>query len=148
MVDAIEIDASDFVRAAVDMGRGLKGLAPEVRKSVSKAANQVKKGMAADLRASQHFQQVAPTVDYDLRSGDGIAEAEVGPNEQARVPSRRKRRRVGPETPAPLAIIAYFGGSSDFNGGGGTVRDPKVHLEIEAPNFERGIGEILDRLLG
>lgn len=145
MVDAIEIDASDFVRTAAQMGRGLKGLQPEVRQSVSKGANNVKKGMAADFRESQHFSQVAPTIDYDLRSGKGIVEAEIGPNEQTRVPSRRKRRKAGPETPAPLSIIAYFGGS---HGGGGTVRDPKVHLEEEAPKFEKAVGDILDRLLG
>ena len=58
--------------------------------------------------------------------------AEIGPATGGRV--------VG-----DLAHLAYFGGA---NGGGGTVRDPEVHLEAEAPNLEEYAGKVLDDLLG
>jgi hypothetical protein len=135
VADAIEIDASDFVRAAVDMGRGLEDLLPEVRKSVARGALNAKRGMQEDFQRSRHFKQVAHTITYDTRSGKDWAEAQVGPETGG----------PGVGTPGDLAHIAWFGG---VRGGGGTVRDPEVHLEQEADNFERGIGEILDRLLG
>lgn len=147
MADAIEIDASDFFRAAADLKAASRDMMSEVRPAVSNAALQVKEGMRADMAASRHFDQVADSITYDMRGNAVVSEAEVGPVTGGHgggfigpLPQGGKRGVVG-----DLAHFAYFGGA---NGGGGTVRDPKVHLEDEAPRFEKAIGDILDRLLG
>lgn len=114
------------------------GALPQVmaRKAVPifrRSALEVKRGMQADLRVSRHFRQVAESVDYDLLEhnsfGSLVMTAEIGPNAE-RNPS------------APLAGIAYFGGS---NGGGGTVRDPEFHARDQG---EKMVGHMRDALGG
>lgn len=129
----MRIDASDFDALAADLTAAARAdLAAELGPVVSKAAVNVKAGMQADMAASQHFHQVAPSITYDRTVRVGGVEAEVGPETGGRV--------VG-----DLAHLAYFVG---VNGGGGTVRDPEVHLEQEGPRFESAAGDVLDAFLG
>lgn len=116
--DASELDAlaNDFEKIPAMMVPKMKGV-------VAKSALNTKNIMRKDARSSRHFRQIAPTIDYDLKvhqfSGDGVIEAEIGPN---------------PENggSASLAGIAYFGTSKP---GGGTLRDPTDAMMEEAPNF-------------
>ena len=83
----------------------------KVRPIFNKTAVEIKKGMQADFRNSRHFKQVAGSIDFEVEASDAGLSVEIGPDAD-RSPA------------APLAGIAYFGGS---NGGGGTVRDPEFH---------------------
>ena len=114
--DASELDAlaRDLTKIPADMVPKLKGV-------VAKSALNTKNIMRKDARGSQHFKQLAPTIDYDLKvhsfAGDGVIEAEIGPSGHGA---------------ASLAGIAYFGTSKP---GGGTVRNPEDAMLEEAPDF-------------
>jgi prepilin-type processing-associated H-X9-DG protein len=97
---------------------------------VKKAAQNVKEAMIDDFKGHPHFDQIAPSVSYDInvRSFGGVLqfEAEIGPDHE---------RHGG-----ALANIAYFGGS---RGGGGTVPDPERHLEGESPRMEKALLDLI-----
>jgi hypothetical protein len=92
-------------------------MVPKMRGVVSKAALNTKKAMRRDARQSRAFEQIAPTIDYDLTVSGDVIEAEIGPSGGGS---------------ASLAGIAYFGTSRP---GGGTVRNPEDAMLEEAPNF-------------
>lgn len=110
-------DASEVRKLAHDFGLVAPKVAAKVKPIMAKTGLAMKKRMQADFAGSAHFKQVAASIDYDVRlSGDSI-EVEIGPNA-----ARSKA--------APLAGIAYFGGS---RGGGATVTDPRVPMRLEEP---------------
>jgi len=117
----VSVDASDLDKLAHDFGLVPAKVAKRVKPIMAKTGLAMKKRMQADFKASTHFKGVATSVDYDVKTfgfdGTGIIQVEVGPNAE---------RGSG----APLAGIAYFGGS---NGGGGTVPDPIVPMRLEEP---------------
>jgi hypothetical protein len=117
----IDVDARDAFRAAADLAGFADELAGAVKPVVAKAAVNVKATMQDDMRESAHFRQVATRISYDIRAGQGWAEAQIGPNTEG-------------ATVGDLAHFAYFGGA---NGGGGTVRDPLDAAMEEAPAFEK-----------
>lgn len=85
--------------------------ANKIRPIFNKTAVEIKKGMQKDFQGSQHFKQVGRSIDYEVEIGAHGLSVEIGPNAET-------------NAAAPLAGIAYFGGS---NGGGGSVRDPIFH---------------------
>lgn len=109
------VDNSELYALASDLGKMPQAVVRKAKPIFRRTALEVKKGMQEDLRTSRHFKQIAASVDYDVNEygafGSLVLTAEIGPNAD-RNPS------------APLAGIAYFGGS---HGGGGTVRDPIFH---------------------
>lgn len=115
--------ADELYALARDLGKVPTNLVRNVEKVVPKTGLAMKKRMQADFRSSQHFKQVAQSVDYDVKRlgfGDSATiQVEVGPN---------KHRN----TSASLAGIAYFGSSK---AGGATVPDPVVPMRLEAPVF-------------
>lgn len=123
------IDASDFDEVIHDLSRAGPVVASKVRPIVSKGALNIKNQMRREALESTHFKQIAQSIDYDLKThqfaGDGVIEAEIGPN---------------PETDpaASLAGIAYFGSSKP---GGGTVSDPVHALNDEATRFVQNLAE-------
>lgn len=124
-----------FDDLARDLGRApasvVKGIGPILRRT----ALEVKRGMVEDFQKSRHFRQVARSIDYDVTTtgafGSHVVQAEIGPN------AARHRS-------AALAGIAYFGGA---NGGGGTVRDPSHHLQVQGELMEKYIGDLLEEAL-
>ena len=110
-------DTSDLDGLARDLGRIPAAMVPKVRGVVAKAALNTKKIMRRDARGSRHFEQIAPTIDYDLKVSGDVIEAEIGPSGAGS---------------ASLAGIAYFGTSKP---GGGTVRNPEDAMLEEAPAF-------------
>lgn len=98
-------------------------MVPRLKGVVDRSALNTKKIMQKDAQGSRHFKQLGRTIDYESKvhtfAGDGVIEAEVGPN-----PARGGS--------ASLAGIAYFGTSRP---GGGTVRNPEDAMLKEAPNF-------------
>ena len=113
----MSVDTSDLDGLARDLGRIPAAMVPKVRGVVAKAAVNTKKIMRRDARGSRHFEQIAPTIDYDLKVSGDVIEAEIGPSGGGS---------------ASLAGIAYFGTSKP---GGGTVRNPEDAMLEEAPNF-------------
>ena len=113
----MSVDASDLDGLARDLGKIPAAMVPKVRGVVAKAALNTKKTMRRDFRQSRAFEQVAPTIDYDLKVKGDLIEAEIGPSGGGA---------------ASLAGIAYFGTSRP---GGGTVRNPEDAMLEEAPNF-------------
>lgn len=109
------VDNSELYALAADLGKMPQAVVRKARPIFRRTALEIKRGMQADLRTSPHFKQIARSVDYDVSEhtafGSLSLTAEIGPN-ATRSPA------------APLAGIAYFGGS---RGGGGTVRDPIFH---------------------
>lgn len=110
------VEDAELYALAHDFGLMPDKYVKKIRPIFNKTALEIKRGMQKDFYGSRHFKQVARSIDYDIKehgfAGAGILQAEIGPD-AARNPS------------APLAGIAYFGGS---NGGGGTVRDPVFHV--------------------
>jgi hypothetical protein len=129
------IDASELYALSRDFGKVPAKAAKQLRPIFNKTALEVKKGMQADFRKSRHFKQVAGSVDYELTggaSGGNLSlSAEVGPN-------------ASTSPAAPLAGIAYFGGS---NGGGGTVRDPIFHARDQGSKMVGFIEQAMGGLL-
>jgi len=122
----VTIDTSEFRAAAAAMGEGLSRLPREVRAVVSKGALNMKTAMNADFRKSRHFKGIAGAVSYDMAGNAYYSEAQIGPEKGA---------------PGSLANIAYFGTSR----GGGTVTDPQVRLDDEAPRFEQALAEVAEK---
>ena len=127
----IEIDLSELTMFGRDLERSGVDIVKGVKPVVAKGALNVKNGMRADMAGSGHFGQVASSITYETRDGVGWAEAEVGPVTAGRTGGR-------------LAHRAYLGGAP---GGGGTVRDPQVVLDEEAPRFEKAITDVIEGLL-
>lgn len=126
------VDSSELDSLIHDLSRAGPVLAPKVRGIVSKGALNVKNRMQADAKGSQHFGQLAHTIDYDLNvTADGVS-ADIGPNKE----------RGGS---ASLAGIAYFGTSRP---GGATVPDPVLALEEEAPRFVQNLAEAAGFVFG
>lgn len=131
----MSVDTSELDALQADLLRVEGRLVPKIKPIVAKAAQSVKNAMRSDARASRHFKQIAPTVNYDLNvfqfAGDASIEAEIGYDKHV-------------SSVAALAGIAIFGTSKP---GGGTVRDPVDALLEEAPNFLEYIGQACDGLL-
>lgn len=133
MTVRVTTDTSEARALAADMQALPEVLNRHVVKIVERGALNIKNAMIADMAASTHFRQVAPSIDYDVVEanvfGVGVIEGRIGPN---------KERRPA----AALAQFAYFGDANR----GGTVRDPQEALDDEAPRFynelEALIGEV------
>lgn len=129
----VTADTSELRAFAADMQRLPEVLNRHVSKIVERGSLNIKNTMVADMAASTHFRQVAPSIDYEVVEanvfGVGVIEGRTGPN---------KARRPA----AALAQFAYYGDATR----GGTVRDPQEVLDAEAPRFlselERLMGEV------
>lgn len=105
----------------------------EVVAITKRGAVNIKAQQNADFAKSQHFGQIAGTVNFDIRVGGafggGFVEAEIGPD---------KRRRS-----ARLANVAIFGTSR----GGGTVADPAQALAAELPGYTTALLDAMSKPL-
>jgi len=126
-VAAIEIDASQLVTLAADLGKASAEVTRRMPAAVDKGAQNLEKTMRADADKSRHF-RFSQAINYDTRGGLGFYEAEIGPEKGS---------------PGSIANIAYFGSSR----GGGTVRDPSAALAEEAPRFEQAIADLANGVL-
>lgn len=123
-------DFSEVGKLAVDLGKAVSKLLPEVDAVVKKGAQNVKNEMVQDAARSRFFRGIGPTISYDRAYGLGSVGYEIGPD-----------RDRGMQ--APLAGVAYFGG---VNGGGGTL-DIDKPLRNEEPRLVKALSELGDGLL-
>lgn len=124
----VTVDNSEFSAYAADLERAARDLPKEIRGVVSKGALNIKNQMNKDLAHSTHFGGVAGSVSYDLRGSGATVEAEIGPEKGA---------------PGSLANVAFFGTSR----GGGTVADPAIALNDEAPRFHKALEDLMAKAL-
>lgn len=123
-------DTSQVDAFAADLRATPKQAVDRTRRTVKRAAVDIKDQHRAEMAASRHFGQIASSINFDYKESATTFEAEIGPD---------KRRRA-----ARLANIAYFGGA---NGGGGTVPDPEIALQKQIPVLEKFLGRLLEESL-
>lgn len=153
MARRVTTDTSELRAFAADMREIPARLERHIYDVVKRGAQNIKDEMRSEMGKSKHFGMVAPSIDYDItvRSAFGVGsyEAEIGPNKDVRVPSRKTKQRKSANehefkgTTASLAQFAYFGTATRP----GTVQDPQVALDNEAPKFEAALGALLDGIL-
>lgn len=122
----IEFDASDLDRLAVEIGRQEVKAAAGLYAVGTKAAVNVKQGMAADASGLAHAPQFPASISYD------VAPAGI----------RSVLWRIGPDKDRPqgaLGNILYFGTSKNA-----PVLDVGKALREETPRIERALLELGD----
>ena len=124
------IDTSELRSLETDLGRAAGLDARAVRPAVSKGALNIKNQMRRDFGKSDYFSRASFAVSYDVTTDGDAVQAEIGPDK-------------GRNPAGALANIAYFGGA---HGGGGTVPDPQLALDAEAPRFEEAIAALVGGL--
>ena len=125
------VDNSELYALAHDFGVMPDKYVKKIRPIFNRTALEIKRGMQDDFKGSRHFKQVARSIDYEVTDGPAGLTAEVGPN-------------AARGSAAPLAGIAYFGGS---RGGGGTVRDPVIHARDQGQKMIGFLGMAAEGLL-
>lgn len=129
MADDIALDTSELRTLAVDLTRAGALPMEDVRGVVQHGALNIKTQMRAEMAASKHFRGITSSITYDTAITATGVTAEIGPD---------KDYHGG-----ALANVAYFGTSR----GGGTVPDPQRALDAEAPNVERYLADLVDKVL-
>lgn len=117
---------------SADLGRIAASALPEVDAITKKGADNVKKQMIEDVKASPHFSSkrgrgLQGSISYDRAYSAGEVGYEIGPD---------KARGGG------IGNIAYFGGA---NGGGGTL-DIDGPLKAEEPRLMKALDDFLGGL--
>ena len=140
----MSIDASGIHELAAVIRSA--NIAPGVKQVVSKGSLKVKNQLKSEAQGSKHFSRIAATINYDLDSGVGFVDAEIGPDRDVMTPRSKPRgSRSGSDgSAASLAGIAYFGTS---RGGGATLPDPLIALRAEEPHLLQGIGDVVGKVL-
>lgn len=124
-------DFEDFRRFSTDLARAAGSAAPQVKAVMVKGAVNIKRQMRAEMKASQHFKGVTPSITYDVKAEADAVEIEIGPDKDVQG--------------GALANVAYFGGTGwGGSPSGGTVADPQLILDAEALVVERFLGEIVE----
>lgn len=126
----VTIDARELTAFGDDLTRAAKRVGGELKPIISKGSLNIKTQMRKEMFGSRHFKGAGSSISYDLFEGLGSVWADIGPSSEG-------------GSPGNLANIAYFGTSR----GGGTVPDPLKALEAEAPNVERYLSELVDKML-
>jgi hypothetical protein len=120
----VNIDASEVHRLAEDLAQVPVEKLPEVRKSLSKGALNIKNDMRDEAKSSGHYKHFSRSISYDL---DGL-EAEIGPDKD--------------KTQGALGNILYFGTSKNA-----PVLDLFGPAERELPKFAKALGDLGEDIL-
>ncbi len=124
-----QIDVSDALRAASELGIAASKAVGAIEPVMKKAAQNIKTNMQSEFSRRKHFKQIAGDVSYDRLLGFSGIGYEIGPTPDGDAGS--------------LAGIAVDGGA---NGGGGTVEIEDA-LRAEEPALIAEIEKALGRLL-
>ncbi|KQR02484.1 hypothetical protein ASF72_10645 [Arthrobacter sp. Leaf141] len=100
-------------------------LLKDVGQVVSKGALNIKQQIQKDFRSSEHFKGIRD-IRYNRNVTANAVEAEISPF-------------LENEGIADLVGVAIHGGS---RGGGGSVPDPLLALQAEAPRFEEALSKL------
>jgi len=119
-------DFSQLDAFAAVLAQAVPAIQPKVKAVVSKGALNIKNQLREEAEKSVHFKGVAWTISYDITEDAGEVGAEIGPEKKAA---------------GNLGNIAYFGG---VHGGGATLPDPQLALEVEADRFIAALELVVD----
>lgn len=122
----VHFDGREVRELAFDLSTAPDRVLPEVKKSVSRGALNIKNDLAQDARSDGSYRHFHRSISYDLVR-DGL-EAEIGPD---------KTRVQG-----PLGNILYFGTSKNA-----PVLSLDGPLDREAPRFEAALRRIVGDIL-
>ena len=121
-------DFSELEHLARSFEQSVSTMDPKVTAVVSKGALNIKNQLRKEAEKSPYFKRFGWTISYDLVSGPGGAEAEIGPSSEDK-------------SPGNIANIAYFGGA---HGGGASIPDPQGALDAEADRFMAALEAVVD----
>ena len=119
-------DFSQLDAFAAVLAQAVPAIQPKVKAVVSKGALNIKKQLREEAEKSLHFKRLGWTISYDITEDAGEVGAEIGPEKKAA---------------GNLGNIAYFGG---VHGGGATLPDPQLALEVEADRFIAALELVVD----
>lgn len=123
MADA-RFDATEVRQLEHDLGRVSEGSAEQVRKTMQRAALNIKQDLQAEAEGSGYFSRIPRAISYETwEDRDGIT-AEIGPE----IGNPRGHARAQ----GSLAFIAYEGTARN----GPVFPDPAGALEREADAYE------------
>lgn len=130
-MSSMEVDASDFDKLGDDLRQAAQKIVPEARRVVEKGALNVKKQIQESFRGSSFEGAVVRNVRYKVENTEDGIEGSIAPF-------------LEQEGYGSLVGIALYGSSK---GGGGTVVDPLLALEAEAPRFEKALLDVVGLVL-
>ena len=120
-------DFSELEHLARSFEAAIPAVDPKVVAVVSKGALNIKTQLRKEAEGSTYFNRFGWTIAYDLSSGPGGVEAEIGPSSEQK-------------SPGNIANIAYFGGA---NGGGASIPDPQGALNAESDRFMAALEQVV-----
>lgn len=121
-------DYSDVVELADDIHKAAMVIAPEAGKVIGKGALNIKMGWARALTGHPRIKHTPRSINYDLTVTAVLASADIGPD-------KAKRQA------AIMSLIEYGSvNNAPFPAGAGA-------LEAEAPNTEKALADLAERLL-
>ena len=120
---------SDADRLANDLAAAPLKAVPLVAAVVKKAAQNVKDHMVNEARSNGTYRHFHRSISYDVRSGFGGVEAEIGPDKD--------------RTQGALGNVLYFGTSKNA-----PVLDINSGLRAEEEAFAENLADAIERALG
>ncbi|WP_314325442.1 hypothetical protein [Paenarthrobacter ilicis] len=126
----MEIDGSELNDLGDSFAQAASRIIPETRKVVEKGSLNVKKDIQASFRGSS-FEGAVRNIRYRVENTEDGIEGSIAPY-------------LEQEGYGSLVGIALYGSS---RGGGGTVVDPLVALQAEAPRFEKALSDVVGLVL-
>lgn len=122
----VHFDGREVRELSLDLSRAPDRVLPEVKKSVSRGALNIKNDLVRDARSNGSYRHFHRSISYDLVR-DGL-EAEIGPDKNL--------------TQGALGNILYFGTSKNA-----PVLSLDGPLDREAPRFETALRRIVGDIL-
>jgi hypothetical protein len=132
----VSIETEGLDELTADMRSAAARLRDDIGPVIAKGALNIKQQIKNDFRESAHFGStkpgsVIPNIRYNRKDTADSVEAEIAPFVDA--------GGIG-----GLTGIALYGGS---RGGGGTVADPIIALQAEAPRFTDALAALAAEVL-
>lgn len=117
------IDISELVTLAADLSSAAARVSPEIMASTSKGALLIKQRLQEEAQGIRHAPGLPASINYDIRTGNGWVEAQIGPREGG----------------AGSLAFFYYGNSKI----GPQLPDPMIALEAEGEVFAQQLTRIL-----
>ena len=124
----MEIDTSEVLELAADLGRIAGKSVPPLLAAVEKSAASVQRGMRSEAQGHAHSPHFPNSITHDVKAHFGGIEAETGPDKGL--------------TQGALGNILYFGTSKN-----GPVLNINGPLDLEAPRFQKAVEAAAGKLL-
>jgi hypothetical protein len=124
----IRIEHGDLDRLVADLDKAVSRVPDEAEKVVAKGALNIKNGAQRRIGRPAHAPAYGSSITYDMRTGSGGPEAEIGPD---------KSRRQG-----ALGNILEFGTINSS-----PIPHVRPAVDEELPRFERAMEDLAEKAL-